>query len=74
MFISLGARMVNDSVASCRKSAAEAITIMLGKLTKNIISTLYEITLTWLQGTKVMIKHIHYFTILTKLHKYIYRL
>jgi len=59
MFISLGAQMVNDSVASCRKSAAEAITIMLGKLTKNIISTLYEITLTWLQGTKVMTKNIH---------------
>lgn len=54
--------MVNDSVASCRKSAAEAITIMLGKLTKNIISTLYEITLTWLQGTKVMTKNIHKFT------------
>ncbi|XP_001952794.2 small subunit processome component 20 homolog [Acyrthosiphon pisum] len=54
MFISLGAQMVNDSVASCRKSAAEAITIMLGKLTKNIISTLYEITLTWLQGTKII--------------------
>lgn len=59
MFISLGAQMVNDSVSSCRKSAAEAITIMLGKLTKNIISTLYEITLTWLQGTKVMTKNIH---------------
>jgi hypothetical protein len=48
--------MVNDSVASCRKSAAEAIKIMLGRLTKNIISTLYDITLTWLQGTKVMRK------------------
>lgn len=46
--------MVNDSVASCRKSAAEAIKIMLGRLSKNIISTLYEITLTWLQGTKVI--------------------
>lgn len=54
MFISLGAQMVNDSVASCRKSAAEAITIMLGKLTKNITSTLYEITLTWLQGSKAI--------------------
>jgi len=54
MFISLSAQMVNDSVASCRKKAAEAITIMLGRLTKNIVSTLYEITLTWLQGSKVI--------------------
>lgn len=54
MFISLGAQMINDNVASCRKSAAEAITIMLGRLTKNITSTLYDITLTWLQESKVM--------------------
>lgn len=54
MFISLGAQMVNDSVVSCRKSCAEAITIMLSRLTKNITSTLYEITLTWLQGSKVI--------------------
>lgn len=48
--------MVNDSVASCRKSAAEAIKVMLSRLTKNIISTLYDITLTWLEGVKVMRK------------------
>lgn len=54
MFISLGAQMVNDSVASCRKSAAEAITIMLGRLSKNIISTLFDISLTWLQAPKVI--------------------
>lgn len=54
MFISLGAQMVNDSVASCRKSAAEAIKIMLGRLSKNITSTLYDITLTWLQESKVI--------------------
>lgn len=54
MFISLGAQMVNDSVASCRKSAAEAITVMLDRLPKNITSTLYDITLTWLQESKVI--------------------
>lgn len=54
MFISLGTIIVIDSVASCRKSAAEAIIIMLRRLTKTIISSLYEITLTWLQGTKVL--------------------
>lgn len=48
--------MVNDNVASCRKSAAEAIKIMLGRLTKNIVSTLYEITMTWFLGSKVMNK------------------
>jgi len=56
IFISLGAQMVNDSVASCRKSAAEAITLMLGRLPKNITSTLYEITLTWLQESKVIVQ------------------
>lgn len=56
MFISLSAQLVNDSVASCRKKAAEAITFMLGRLTKNIVSTLYDITLTWLQGSKVIEK------------------
>lgn len=47
--------MVNESVASCRKSAAEAITVLFSKLSKNILSTLYEITLTWLEGNKVII-------------------
>lgn len=54
MFISLGAQMINDSVAPCRKSAADAITIMLGRLSKNIISTLYDISLTWLEAPKVI--------------------
>lgn len=54
MFISLGAQMVNDNVALCRKSAAEAITLMLSKLSKNILSTLYNISLTWLEAPKVI--------------------
>ncbi|XP_050524775.1 small subunit processome component 20 homolog [Daktulosphaira vitifoliae] len=54
IFISLSAQMINDSVSSCKKSAADAIALLLGKLAKNITSTLYEITLTWLKGDKVI--------------------
>lgn len=56
MFISLSAQMVNDSVASCRKSAAEAIKIMLKRLSKNIVFTLFEITLSWFIAFKVINK------------------
>lgn len=33
---------------------SETIVAMFLKLSKNIVSTLYEITLTWLQATKVI--------------------
>ncbi|XP_050435060.1 small subunit processome component 20 homolog [Adelges cooleyi] len=54
IFVSLSAQMINDSVATCRKSAADAIAILLGRLPKAITSTLYEIALTWLQETRII--------------------
>lgn len=54
MFVTIGVQMVTDSVASCRKSAAEAIKIMLERLPKNIVSTLFDITITWMLDSKVI--------------------
>lgn len=52
LFLSLGARLVNDESAECRRLVAECVETLIGKLTPNNRTQLFEIVLQLLADRK----------------------
>lgn len=52
LFLSLGARLVNDESADCRRLVAECLETLIGKLTVNNRGQLFDIVLTLLADRK----------------------
>lgn len=53
-FLQLGARLVNEESADCKKAVAAAIGGMLHKLESDDRDVLFGMLLTWLKHKKVM--------------------
>ncbi|XP_060519305.1 small subunit processome component 20 homolog [Cylas formicarius] len=53
LFVSLGARLINDDVPECRKKVADCISSMLTRLPKVDRDSLFEITTVWLKDNNI---------------------
>lgn len=54
IFVTVGARLVNDEDATCKRAAARCIKEMLERLEHNLRSKLFDIVVTWLEDKKLM--------------------
>lgn len=48
-FVTLGARLINDTSPECKKSAAHCIKTMLGRLERKERDSLMDIIVAWFQ-------------------------
>lgn len=53
LFITLGARLVNDDIPTCRKMVADALSCMINRLDKADRLPLFDIVVLWLKDNKV---------------------
>ncbi|EFA12725.1 small subunit processome component 20 homolog [Tribolium castaneum] len=53
LFVTLGARLVNDEAPECRKQVSECLSSLLSRLGRKDCEALYDIVLLWLKDKKI---------------------
>ncbi|RZB39164.1 small subunit processome component 20 -like, partial [Asbolus verrucosus] len=53
LFVTMGARLVNDEAPECRKQVAECLSLMLTRLGKKESEPLFDVVVLWLKDNKV---------------------
>lgn len=61
LLMSLGARLVNDDDATCKKKCAKCIKVLITRVPNNQYNNLYDCVLSWLEDKKVRILSFEYF-------------
>ncbi|XP_055858759.1 small subunit processome component 20 homolog [Episyrphus balteatus] len=56
LFVSLGARLVNDDTSECRKAAAECIELLIGRLESTERQALFDVTLLFFSADKPSVR------------------